>query len=82
MERALVGLAKLVEQQQSRSVSEARPRRKLVLSPKRRAALKLHGRYLGYVRQLKPMLRARVKALKAKSGYHAAITLAKRLASH
>ena len=31
-----------------------RPARKLQLSPKRRAQLKLHGRYLGYIRQLKP----------------------------
>jgi hypothetical protein len=54
--------------------------RRLKLSPKRRAALKLHGRYLGHIRQLKPAQRAKVKAVKAKKGYHAAIALAQRLA--
>jgi hypothetical protein len=58
----------------------AKTGRRLKLSPKRRAALKLHGRYLGHVRQLKPAMRARVKAVKAKKGYHAAIAMAKRLA--
>jgi hypothetical protein len=55
------------------------PRRTLRLSPQRRAALKLHGRYLGHLRRLKPAQKARVKALKAKRGYHAAIALAQRL---
>jgi hypothetical protein len=53
--------------------------RRLKLSPKRRAALKLHGRYLGHMRQLKPRQKAKVKAAKAKSGYHAAIAMAKTL---
>jgi hypothetical protein len=56
------------------------PRRRLKLSPQRRAALKLHGSYLGRIRQLKPNQKAQVRALKAKRGYHAAIALAKRLA--
>ena len=41
------------------------PTRRLKLSPKRRAQLKLHGRYLGYVRQLKPRQKTKVKAIKA-----------------
>jgi hypothetical protein len=55
------------------------PRRRLKLSPKRRAALKLHGSYLGRIRQLNPAQKAKVRALKAKRGYHAAIALAKRM---
>jgi|SRR6185295_1796236 len=55
------------------------PRRRLKLTPKRKAALKLHGQYLGHVRQLKPAQKATVKALKVAKGYHAAIALAKRL---
>lgn len=54
--------------------------RRLKLSPKRRAALKLHGRYLGYIRQLKPGQRAKVKEVKLKKGYLAAIRMAKGLA--
>jgi hypothetical protein len=60
---------------------ESSGKRKLTLSRERRGALKLQGRYLGYMRQLKPTQKARVKALKAKKGMHAAIAMAKKLAS-
>ena len=43
--------------------------------------LKLQGQYMGYMRQLKPRQKARVKAAKAKGGYKAGIGLAKRLAA-
>ncbi len=62
------------------SRGEGRPRRKLKLTPARRAALKLQGRYIGYVRQLSAKEKVRVKALRAKRGYTLAIALAKRLA--
>jgi hypothetical protein len=55
-------------------------RRSLKLSPQRRAALKLQGQYMGYIRNLKPRQKARVKALKAAKGFRAAIGLAKQLA--
>jgi len=55
-----------------------RPRRKP--SPKRLAALKLQGRYMGYVRNLGPRQKASVKALRAAKGVDAAISLAKKLA--
>ena len=58
----------------------AAPRRALKLSPKRRAALRLHGRYLGHIRLLKPAQKAKVKATRAAKGYDAAIGLAKRMA--
>jgi len=54
--------------------------RKLRLSAARRAALKLQGQYIGGLRNLKPKQKARVKALRAKSGLRAAIRMAKRLA--
>ena len=57
-----------------------RGRRKLELSSKRRAALKLQGQYMGYLRNLKPRQKARVKALRATRGFPAAIAMAKRLA--
>jgi hypothetical protein len=56
--------------------ARSRPRRRLRLSPERRAALALHGRYLGHVRLLKPAQKARVKALLQAKGYRAAIKLA------
>ena len=56
-----------------------RPRRKP--SPKRLAALRLQGRYMGYVRTLGPKQKARVKALRAARGVDAAISLAKKLAA-
>jgi len=54
-------------------------RRPLKLSRERRAALKLQGQYMGYIRNLKPRQKARIKALKAAKGFRAAIGLAKRL---
>lgn len=55
-------------------------RRRLKLTAARRAALKLQGRYMGYVRRLKPREKARIRAVKHKRGYRAAIRLAKQLA--
>jgi DNA-binding transcriptional regulator YiaG len=49
-------------------------------SAARRAALKLQGRYMGYVRGLAPQKKAQVKALREAKGLHAAIALAKKLA--
>jgi hypothetical protein len=78
--RALVpALAK--ETKASVTQAVAKPaRRKLRLSPERRRALKLQGSYLGYMRQLKPTQKAKVKAVKAKKGMRAAIAMARRLA--
>jgi DNA-binding transcriptional regulator YiaG len=55
-------------------------RRSLKLSPKRRAALKLQGQYMGHLRNLNPKDKAQVKALKADKGFLPAIKLAKKLA--
>jgi hypothetical protein len=55
-------------------------RRKLRITPARRAALKLQGRYLGFMRQLKPAQKAKVKKIKAAKGIRVAIAAAKRLA--
>ena len=58
-----------------------KPRRPLKLTPKRRAQLKLQGAYMGYMRQLKPAQKTRVKAVKEKRGFEAAIGIAKKIAS-
>ena len=57
-----------------------RPRRRLKLQPARLKALRLHGRYLGYMRQLKSRAKAEVRALRAKKGIRAAIKRARKLA--
>lgn len=57
-----------------------KPRRKLRITPKRRAQLKLQGAYMGYMRQLGPRHKARVKAVKEKRGFEAAIRLASKFA--
>ena len=59
----------------------SRPRRKLRLSSARLKALKHHGRYLGYIRQLKPRQREEVKALRARKGVRAATKRARKLAA-
>ena len=86
LERQLRGVVRVLAKESrataARSVAAAKPavRRKLRLSPARRQALKLQGRYLGYMRQLKLAQKARVKALKAKKGMRAAIAMARKLA--
>ena len=47
--------------------------RKLKLTPAHLCALRLHGRYLGYIRQLKPRQKAEVKAMREKKGVQTAI---------
>ena len=54
-------------------------RRKLRLSAARRAALKLQGQYMGYLRSLKPRQKARVKALRTAKGVRSAISFARKL---
>lgn len=55
-----------------------RTRRKITSA--RRAALRLHGRYLGHIRTLPKAARARIKAIREKSGVQAAIGAARKLA--
>ena len=62
------------------STPKGKPRRKLKLMPARLKALRLHGRYLGYMRQLKSRAKAEVRALRAKKGVKAAIKHARKLA--
>jgi hypothetical protein len=57
-----------------------KPRRKVRLMPARLKALRLHGKYIGYLRHLKPKQKAEVRALPAKKGVRGAIARARRLA--
>lgn len=62
LDRALTRLAASLNGSPVRGASP-RPRRHLTLSPARRAALKLQGKYMGYVRNLKPRQKAGVNAV-------------------
>ena len=82
--RALeLSLARLAAQVRdiNRNNAATKPRRKLKLLPARLKALRLHGRYLGYMRQLKSRAKAEVRALRAKKGVRAAIARARKLAA-
>jgi hypothetical protein len=59
---------------------KGKPRRKLKLMPARLKALRLHGRYIGYIRHLKSRAKAEVRELRAKKGVRAAIARARKLA--
>ena len=64
-----------------KGAAAARPSRRAApkLTPARRAALKLQGQYIGYMRNLRPAQRTRVKAMRETKGVLAAIRLAKQL---
>jgi hypothetical protein len=51
------------------------------MSAARRAALKLHGKYIGSVRTLTKAGRAKIKAIREKSGVRAAIAAARKMAT-
>jgi hypothetical protein len=50
------------------------------LTAERRAALKLHGQYLGFVRPLPKAAKAKIKAIREKAGVRAAIAAARKMA--
>ena len=82
LRRDLMALALLVGTASSPAAVRSRPsprRRRRSLTPADRARLRIQGEYLGLVRHLSPKDRNRVKALRAKSGYGAAIKVARRL---
>ncbi len=82
LEQSLARLAvQVCDAGQNNSTTPAgRPRRRLRLSPARLKALRLHGKYLGYLRHLKSRAKAEVRALRAKKGVKAAIKRARKLA--
>ena len=83
LEQSLARLAAQVREinRSNAAGPKGKPRRKLKLMPARLKALRLHGRYLGYMRQLKSRAKAEVRALRAKKGVRAAIARARKLAT-
>jgi hypothetical protein len=82
LEQSLARLAAQVRDisRNNSAAPKGKPRRKHKLLPARLKALRLHGRYIGYMRHLKPRQKAEVRALRAKKGVRAAIARARRLA--
>ena len=62
-----------------RAKGPAARRRSVKISPKVRALRRLQGKYMGYVRRLKPAEKARVREVREKQGMQAAIRLASSL---
>lgn len=65
----------------TKATSPTRSRRKITITPARRRALQLHGKYMGYIRHLKPSAKAKVRELRLKKGLRAAIAKARKLAA-
>ena len=53
------------------------PNRRIRLSTKARASMILQGRYMGYMRQLKPRQKAQVRKIREAKGVRAAIVKAR-----
>lgn len=64
-----------IERRRKPRVGSGRP-----LSAKARASLRLQGRYMGYMRRLKPRQKAQVRKIKETKGVRAAIAKARMLA--
>ncbi len=62
-----------------RGPARRRPARRK-MSPRVRALRRLQGKYMGYVRRLKPADKARVRTVREKQGMEAAIRLASSIA--
>jgi len=62
-----------------RSAATSAPVRRRRMSPKVRALRRLQGKYMGFVRGLKPAEKARVRSVREKQGMAAAIALASSL---
>ena len=74
------GAVSAIERTGRKVVRTVERRTKRRMSAARRAALKLHGKYIGSVRTLSKEAKAAVKAIRAAKGVHAAIAAAKKLA--
>ena len=72
-DRTLRRLVPLVTAAMQNGAKVEKPRPRPRLSAKARASLKLQGRYMGYMRQLKPRQKAQVRKVREAKGVRAAI---------
>ncbi len=75
------GAASAVEGTGKTAARKVTRKAKRRLSVARRAALTLHGRYLGHIRTLPKTAKARIKAIREAKGVHAAIEAARKMAT-
>jgi len=81
IEKVFASVAKRARQAEGIAVRAAKPgRRTIPITAARRAQLKLQGAYMGFMRQLSARKKARVKAIKERRGFEAAIKAGRRLA--
>jgi len=80
-DRSLRRLASMVGQLNGRIERRRKPRAgsRRRLSAKARAAMVLQGRYIGYLRHLKPRQKAQVRKIREAKGVRVAITRARQL---
>ncbi len=80
-QRSLRRLAFMLGQLDGRVERRRKPRvaSRRTLSAKARASLKLQGRYMGYMRRLKPRQKAQVRKIKETRGVRAAIARARQM---
>jgi hypothetical protein len=83
LDRSLRRLASMLGQLDGRIERrrKLRARTRRPLSAKARASLELQGRYMGYMRQLKPRQKAQVRKIKDAKGVRVAIARARELAA-
>ena len=81
-DRSLRRLASMVGQLNGRIERRRKPRAgsRRALSAKARTSLVLQGRYMGFMRQLKPRQKAQVRKIREAKGVRAAIARARELA--
>jgi hypothetical protein len=77
--RSLARLSRQLAARNPTTAGNGGIRRRPRLSAKARGSLVLQGRYMGYVRQLKPRQKAQVRKIREAKGVRAAINAAKRL---
>jgi len=81
-DRSLRRLASMVGQLNGRIERRRKPRSgsRRPLSAKARISLKLHGKYIGYLRHLKPRQKAQVRKIREAKGVRVAIDKAREMA--
>jgi hypothetical protein len=75
------GAVSTIERTGKKVARKVAPKGRRAMSPARRAALKLHGRYLGTVRSLSKTNRSKVKSIREKKGVRAGIAAARKMAN-
>ena len=81
IEKAIAKLAPVLEANDRTDRNGASPRRKMRITPERRAQMRLQGAYIGSLKQLGARDRARMRKVRAEKGVKRAIAEARKLAS-